>query len=73
MIEKYGFKAIYSDTCVYHHPVKKLYLCIYVDDGLLFAKSSQELQKQNFDIRIVKGSTYVVLEILRYEQGFFIH
>lgn len=30
-----GFKATKSDYCLFQHETKKLYLCIYVDDGLM--------------------------------------
>lgn len=68
-VEKIGFRATISDPCVFYEPEKRIYLCIYVDDGLLFAANSNDLQatlnylKEQFDIRVVRGSTFVGLQI----------
>lgn len=78
-IERYGFKSLHSDTCVFQHQEKKLILCIYVDDGLLFARDVAQLRepieylKNAFKIREMSGSTFVGLEIERTVDGYFIH
>lgn len=78
-IQKIGFQAIKTDNCVFKHKQNNIYLCIYVDDGLIFGKHDQELQqiithlKKVFSIRVMQDSTFVGLEIERTSNGYFIH
>lgn len=78
-LEQFGFKKLYSDSCIYYHKERQLYLCIYVDDGLIFANKSEDLNdavdylRANFDIRILKDCTFVGLQIERSNLGIFIH
>lgn len=64
------------DLCVYTkiHGDTFIIMCLYVDDGLIFAKTSAELDyviellKSNFGITYGEVSTYVGLEISRNRQ-----
>lgn len=77
-IEKIGFNMLKSDNCVFKHD-KGIYLCIYVDDGLILARDRRDIQqvikqlKQVFNIRVVQNTTFVGLEIEKIENGFLIH
>lgn len=78
-IEKLGFKPTYADNCVFHNPHSRLYLCIYVDDGLIFGPNATTLEtpirylKEHFDIRVVTGTAFIGMEIMPIERGFFVH
>lgn len=79
VVQSQGFQPTLSDPCLFYHTEKKIFLSIYVDDGLLLAKDQHDieqviglLQKQ-FDIRIVKNSTFVGSEITKTQTGYFMH
>lgn len=44
-LEEIGFQSLKSDACIFINKKKSLYLCIYVDDGLLFGKDETELDE----------------------------
>jgi hypothetical protein len=76
VLMKYNMLRSEGDDCIYTGKIgtEKLYLALYVDDGLLFCKSSEILQKflrqlsKEFEIKICKPSYFVGIEIDRDEQ-----
>lgn len=81
VLQKFGFINSKADQCVYVANIKgtKCYLCIYVDDGLLFSKSKFVLQsvtndlKTIFDMTICPPGNFVGMEIQVFEKYIFIH
>lgn len=70
-LSTYGFKPCPSDNCVFVGYFKdvKVILILYVDDGLLLAKSKVILSeilnilKQKFEIKIVNCNSFIGMEI----------
>lgn len=81
ILNNFGFKQCYSDQCVYVANIKgkKCYLCLYVDDGLLFYEDKSILQdvingiKDHFDIKTSFASNFVSMQIIKNEKYIFIH
>lgn len=79
IIKQYGFQQLKTDSCVFYHKAKGLILIIYVDDGLLFAMNKADLDEpikylqEAFKMRVIEGGTFVGLEIVRKDFGYFIH
>lgn len=81
VLNKFGFKNSHSDQCVYtgHINEIKVYLLLYVDDGLVISKDRSVLDrfiddlKENFDIKISEPKNFVGLEIERSKEHIFIH
>lgn len=72
-LNKFGFTSISTDTCVFIGDINnnKIYLVLYVDDGLLISKSKDTIAqvmshlKEHFQITIDKPNNFVGLEIER--------
>lgn len=70
---KYNLQKSEGDDCIYIGKVgmEKLYLALYVDDGLLLCKSSDILKKfiqqlsEEFEIKVCEPSYFVGIEIER--------
>ena len=79
VVESQGFRPTQSDPCLFRHTEKKIFMVIYVDDGLLLARTGDELKvvldllRSHFDIRVVTDSTFVGSEIERTGDGYFVH
>jgi len=73
VLMKYNLQRSEGDDCIYVGNVgtERLYLALYVDDGLLLCKSSEILQKflqqlsKKFEIKVCKPSYFVGIEIDR--------
>jgi len=73
VLMKYNLQRSDGDDCIYVGNVgtERLYLALYVDDGLLLCKSSEILQKflqqlsKEFEIKVCKPSYFVGIEIDR--------
>lgn len=80
-LKKFGFNNSHADRCVYVGNVNnnKVYLLLYVDDGLLLSKSKESLNtvmyelKLNFEIKQCDPKNFVGLEIKQSEDFIFIH
>lgn len=82
VLNKFGFEKSSADQCVYIGTINgfKCYLCLYVDDGLLFCKSKSatmevisELQ-MNFEIKVYSVPTnFVGMQIEKNNNFIFIH
>lgn len=81
LLKKFGFINSYADRCVYLGNVNnnKIYLLLYVDDGLLMSSSKESLQKvicelkDNFEIKQTDPKNFVGVQIERFEKCIFIH
>lgn len=71
-LKRYGFVNSKADQCVYIGQVnkKKCYLCLYVDDGLLFSTDESALNeftrelKNTFEFKILETpSNFVGMQI----------
>lgn len=70
-LKRFNFVESTADKCIFIGKVnnKKVYLILFVDDGLIAAKDQNTLQnvldslKQFFEITIAKGETFVGLQI----------
>jgi len=77
-IERYGFKATISDSCIFFNEDKNILMAIYADDGLIFAKRQHEIEevfsmlRENFDIRETTGSCFIGTKIERMSDGYFL-
>lgn len=77
-LEQMGFSSLASDSCVYKHKHKPIFMCVYVDDCLCLAPEEAQLGgitdrlMAAFKIRIVKNSTFVGLEISQTPNGYFV-
>lgn len=71
VIESFNMHRSEDDDCIYVGKVgtEKLYLALYVDDGLLLCKSSEIIQKfvkqlrEEFEIKVCKPRYFVGIEI----------
>lgn len=82
VLKKFGFVNSKADQCVYIGEVnqKKCYLCLYVDDGLLFSSDEWALEeiskelKTIFEIKILnKPGNFVGMQIEQFNKCIFIH
>lgn len=81
VLKKFGLENSHSDKCVYTGQFNntKVYLLLYVDDGLVISKDESILEKiiqdlkQNFQIKTCKPVNFVGLQIERYDDHIFIH
>lgn len=81
LLKKFGFTNSHSDKCVYIGNVNKnkIYLLLYVDDGLLISNSEDSLNKvlsdlkDNFEIKQCDPKNFVGLQIEIFEKCMFIH
>jgi len=72
-LNKFGFTSISTDTCVFIGYINnnKIYLVLYVDDGLLISKSKDTIAqvlshlKEHFQGTVDKPNNFVGLEIER--------
>lgn len=80
-LKKFGFNNSHADRCLYIGKVNqnKVYLLLYVDDGLILSKSKDSLNtvmqelKQNFEIKQCDSNNFVGLQIEKSEKYVFIH
>lgn len=78
-VESLGFITLKSDNCLFKHKTKQIYLCIYVDDGLILAPNEPDLDsvinglKKVFDIKVIVNSAFVGLQIEKVKHGYAIH
>lgn len=80
-LKKFGFNNSHADRCLYIGNVNnnKVYLLLYVDDGLVFSKSKDALNsvmhelKHNFEIKQCDPKNFVGLQIKKSEGFIFIH
>ncbi|CAK1600987.1 unnamed protein product [Parnassius mnemosyne] len=81
LLKKYGFINSHADRCVYIGNINnnKVYLLLYVDDGLLMSGSKDSLNKvifelkENFKIKQCELKNFVGLQIEKLEKYIFIH
>lgn len=82
VLKKFGFVNSKADQCVYvgQYNTKKCYLCLYVDDGLLFSQDESILGeivkdlKTIFEIKILKTpGNFVGMQIEKFKNCIFIH
>lgn len=82
ILKKFGFINSKADQCVYVGNVNKdkCYLCLYVDDGLLFSKSESTLKEITkelqsvLEVKILNTPTnFVGMQIEILSNGIFIH
>lgn len=81
LLKKFGFKNSHADRCVYIGNVNnnRVYLLLYVDDGLLISNSLDSLNnviaelKNNFEIKCSEVKCFVGLQIEKSENQIFIH
>ena len=81
VLKKFGLINSHSDKCVYtgHINGLKIYLLLYVDDGLLISKDKAVLDKiiydlkANFEIKTCEPKNFIGLQIERSEGHIFIH
>jgi len=77
---KSGFSQCASDKCVYtaNYEGDKVYLALYVDDGLIFARHNKTLLKltsllnKNFKIIVNNPEYFVGMEIRHVNGGIFL-
>lgn len=75
--KKFNFIASETNNCVYHGSINNevVLLALYVDDGLLFAKSDLAINnglkylQNEFKVTVGKGDYFVGLEIQRSNEG----
>lgn len=82
VLNKFGFKRSNADQCVYIGIIKgfKCYLCLYVDDGLLFCKDKSIMMEvindlqTNFDLKVYPTlTTFVGMQIEKQEDCIVVH
>lgn len=81
VLKKLGFINSKADQCVYVGQVndEKCYLCLYVDDGLLFSKSKSTINtviddlKTVFEMRTYPPTNFVGMQIEKGDKYIFIH
>lgn len=81
VLKKFGFANSHSDKCIYTGQLNgvKVYLILYVDDGLIISKDKSVLNKviedlkENFEIKVCEPKNFVGLEIERGENYMFLH
>lgn len=81
LLKKFGFKNSHADKCVYISNVNdnKVYLLLYVDDGLLFSSSKDSLDvvmcelSKILQIKQCEPKNFVGLQIERSKGCIFIH
>lgn len=68
-----GMHRLNSDPCIYVHTDKKIYLAIYVDDGLVIADQEKDCEKviemlnSRFTTKTLSGQIFLGIEITRTE------
>jgi len=68
-ITQLGFRNIVSDTCVYLKLQESLYVCLYVDDGLVIGKSQDACLKlirdlgRSFGMNRVHGEIFLGMQL----------
>ncbi|CAH2102025.1 unnamed protein product [Euphydryas editha] len=81
VLNKFGFENSHSDQSVYIGCIEgtKVYLLLYVDDGLIISKKKDVISKvvndlkANFEIRTMEAKNFVGLQIERFDKRIFIH
>lgn len=81
VLKKFGLVNSKADQCVYVGNINgaKCYLCLYVDDGLLFAKDVSTLKglindlQSIFEVKTCSLRNFVGVEIQKYDKYIFIH
>jgi len=79
-VKSIGFSQCASDRCVYtaNYEGDRVYLALYVDDGLIFARYNETLLKltslfnKNFKITINNSEYFVGMEIRHVNDGIFL-
>jgi len=78
-VEKLGFRAAFSDNCVFKHQVKSIHLCVYVNDGIVIASDETETEdlisklKESYDMREATNISFVGHEFVKSSSSFIIH
>lgn len=73
-IRKYQFSPTSSDPCVYKKKNEAVFLCLYVDDGLIIAEDTNiidnilEALKLEFELKIMDVKNFVGIEINQNEE-----
>uniref|UniRef100_A0A2A4JNV5 Reverse transcriptase Ty1/copia-type domain-containing protein n=1 Tax=Heliothis virescens TaxID=7102 RepID=A0A2A4JNV5_HELVI len=81
VLQKYGLTNSHADRCVYIGCInnKKIYLLLYVDDGLLLSTDVSALTqvmndlKKEFSIKICKSSLFIGMQIEKCDDYIFVH
>lgn len=81
VLKRFGFTNSHSDKCVYTGELDeiKVYLILYVDDGLIISQEQYILDKvindlkENFEIKTCEPRNFVGLEIKRGKDYIFLH
>lgn len=74
--KNYGLKQLFSEKCIFKRKDNSAILAIYIDDGILFGKNTEDLKdllsklKNNFEMTFNKNpSSFLGLEIHRRQDG----
>lgn len=76
-LKRFEFKVCASDNCVFVGNIvgRKIFLAIWIDDGLVAATSEQDIEEllsylhREFAIKVADGSFFVGLQINRLDDG----
>lgn len=70
MLKLFNMSQTYSDPCVFvGNEPELIYLAVYVDDGLVFAKNENTIQRligyltKHFEVKLVNSSCFLGIEI----------
>lgn len=81
VLNNFGFTNSHSDQCVYtgHVNGTKVYLLLYVDDGMIISKDFSVINKviselkENFEVKTMEPRNFVGLQLERSKGHLFIH
>lgn len=75
MLKEFNMNPTQSDPCVYVSNDKRLYLALYVDDGLIFSEDEREINRllnylqANFQIKTIDSNCFIGVEIDKLADG----
>lgn len=80
-LEKMDFHSLQSDPCIYfkENEAGPIYLCMYVDDGLIMGRIAAQLKEElftlekRFKLKIQPLNSFLGIEIIRSKSGIFLH
>lgn len=80
-LSQFGMQKTSSDSCVYvSRGEPTIYLALYVDDGLVFARDERSIDrlldylKGQFKVKVINSACFLGLEIMKNEDGsIFLH
>ena len=78
MLKEFNLKPTDSDACVSVGD-NYTYLAIYVDDGVIFGKDKESINRvldymrQHFNVKIISNSCFIGVEVKRYPNAIMLH